>query len=204
MRSAKQVQASRANGAKSRGPNTPRGKEVSSQNALRHGLLSGSIVLEEESESRFQDLLDAYLEEFQPATASEMSLVENLAIARWKQFRVWGVQKCSIDRDMAVQHSRTAPPAFRAAYALQGRFDSAISPATAVRYETLYANQFNRTLRHLLQLQNRRFRPVRPDEPALSSGNTWKDARPDTTEIEEPNGAKLPHSTSPIPNEPEK
>ena len=44
-----QSAASRANGARSRGPVTPQGKRNSSRNGIRHGLLSKTITLQGES-----------------------------------------------------------------------------------------------------------------------------------------------------------
>ena len=76
MRSAKQIQASRANGALSKGPVTAQGKQVSSRNSFRHGLLVRTVVLEAKSEQRFRALLEAYVLEFQPSTAMEIFLVE--------------------------------------------------------------------------------------------------------------------------------
>jgi hypothetical protein len=64
-----QQNASRANGSKSRGATTPEGKLASSRNAITHGMLSTTIVLNGESADRFLGLLAALLEEFQPWSA---------------------------------------------------------------------------------------------------------------------------------------
>ena len=100
MRSIKQIQASRANGALSKGPVTTRGKQASSRNSTRHGLPVRTVVLEAESEQRFLALLEAYVLEFQPVTAAELSLVKTLTVAKWCQLRVWGVEKSSLDREL--------------------------------------------------------------------------------------------------------
>src|SRR5580698_5412731 len=98
----KQIEASRKNGARSRGPITEAGKQNSARNSTRHGLLAQTVVLDEESADRFLDLLTGYMDEHKPSTATQVSLVETMAAARWRQLRVWGAQKTSIDRDKRV------------------------------------------------------------------------------------------------------
>ncbi len=68
-RSAAQIAASRANGAKSRGPVTEEGKAASSRNSLRHGLLAKMVLIEGESEAAFRQLSEALHNAFAPASA---------------------------------------------------------------------------------------------------------------------------------------
>ncbi len=103
MSSQKQIQASRANGARSRGPVTPQGKQTSSRNNTRHGLLSGTVVLEGESEKRFIELLEAFMADHQPRSATELALVETMVVARWRLLRTWGLQKTALERRMALR-----------------------------------------------------------------------------------------------------
>src|SRR5580704_7413043 len=101
MRTPKQTEASRANGAKSKGPVTPQGKINSSRNSTRHGMFADTIVLEAEDREPFLQLLDELFEEHQPRTRTEVMLVETLAAARWRQDRIWGMQKVAFDYDVA-------------------------------------------------------------------------------------------------------
>ena len=103
MSTERQQNASRANGSKSRGPVTPEGKLASSQNAITHGMLATTIVLKGESTDRFLGLLAALLEEFQPQTPFEESLIENMAVARWRQMRIWGMEKAGMEHEMRRQ-----------------------------------------------------------------------------------------------------
>jgi len=73
----KQIEAARTNGAKSRGPITQTGKQNSARNSTRHGLLAQTVVLEEECVDRFLDLLVEYMDEYQPATATQVSPCRN-------------------------------------------------------------------------------------------------------------------------------
>jgi hypothetical protein len=134
MRSDKQIQASKTNGARSRGPVTPQGKRNSSRNSTRHGLLAQTVVLEEECADRFQDLLASFMNEYRPRTASQVALVETMAVTRWRQSRVWRAQKTSMDRDIAAQ-GRSAGRNSRALLALLGSPESVSHQETLLRYE---------------------------------------------------------------------
>jgi hypothetical protein len=57
MRTERQIQASRANGARSRGPVTAEGKRNSSRNAVKHGWLAETIVLKSELSDRFLEII---------------------------------------------------------------------------------------------------------------------------------------------------
>src|SRR5260370_24591669 len=103
MRTQKQIDASRSNGARSRGPVTERGKKFSARNSVRHGLLASTVVLQSESQERFLDLLKDFMDEFQPATAAQVTLIETMTVARWRQLRIWSSQKNAIDLDMSLQ-----------------------------------------------------------------------------------------------------
>ena len=176
MRSPKQIEASRINGAKSKGPITPQGKAISSRNGIREGLLARTVVLAEESEERFLALLEGYVQEFQPVIASEASLVEALTVAKWRQFRVWGVQKTGVDRDMAIQDPDFGPASVCAGFALRGSPDSICAPDLLHRYEVIYERQFARLYTRLSDLKSKnKSTPRTPYIPTFPSGQTFRD-----------------------------
>ncbi len=176
MRSEKQIQASRANGARSHGPVTPQGKFNAAHNATTHALLSSTIVLDDEAEDRFQALLDGFMEEFRPTTQAQMALVETMVAARWRQLRIWGAQKTALDRDIALQDPATGPTPVRVLFALRGSAESACPPELLLRYDVSFNNQFNRALNHLLALKARRTPSQSvPFFPLVTSGHTWKE-----------------------------
>ena len=73
--SSARAEASRRNGAKSRGPKTPEGKARSSQNALKHGLRGQKhMLLPGESAAEYQRLEAALLEELAPEGALQAVL----------------------------------------------------------------------------------------------------------------------------------
>jgi len=178
-----QIQASRATGARSCGPVTAQGKLNSSKNNTRHGLLARTIVMDSESLEGFEQLLDSYREEFDPQTATETSLVETMAIARWRYLRVCHMQRATLDIEMARQESSASAPPIRAVGVFRTLSDNSRALDLLLRYETAFERQFTRALRALLQLQSR---PGRGPDPDLDSpiSVTWVDpdwitAKPD-------------------------
>jgi len=161
MRSDKQIQASKTNGARSRGPITAQGKRNSARNSTRHGLLAQIVVLEEESADRFQELLAAFMDEYQPRTASQVSLVETMAVTRWRQLRVWQAQKTAMDFDVAHQDRSVGPKSVRALLALLGSRQSAFPQEVLLRYEIAFDRQFSRALTSLQALQSLPAAPTR-------------------------------------------
>ena len=83
-RSQAQAEASRVNGAKSRGPATAEGKERSRWNALRHGLAAEKVVVLGEDAAAFDAYRQAFFDDERPTGAIEESLVERLAVLNWR------------------------------------------------------------------------------------------------------------------------
>lgn len=137
--------AARANGAKSRGPVTPEGKAISSQNAIRHGLAANSLVLTSESEPRFREMLAAYTDKFQPQDAVECDLVEQMASAQWRLQRMWSTETALFDLTMDRQAAE-----------LEQQFEAPVDGATrlALAFEQL-AEQQPRSLPLLLRYEAR-------------------------------------------------
>src|SRR4051794_7908973 len=84
-----QVDASRANGALSRGPITPEGKARSALNGTRHGLRGSTFaLLPDEDPAEWAAHLAGYLARFRPADAAELACVERLAACDWREARL--------------------------------------------------------------------------------------------------------------------
>jgi hypothetical protein len=80
--------ASRANGAKSRGPKTPEGKARSARNALKHGMRAQQcIVLPGERASAFEAFEAALLAELAPEGALQAVLAQRVVAASWRLAR---------------------------------------------------------------------------------------------------------------------
>ena len=83
--SSARAEASRKNGAKSRGPKTAEGRARSAQNALKHGLRAEKyVVLADEDAAAFAALEAALTEELSPEGDLQSILVRRIARATWR------------------------------------------------------------------------------------------------------------------------
>jgi hypothetical protein len=178
MSSERRIQASRANGALSRGPVTSQGKLNSSRSSTRHGILAQTIVLDSESKTRFEELLASYITEFQPRTPAETNLVETMAIARWRHWRPWHIQRAGFDLEMARQETPEGSPPARAATVFRNLSDNSRSLDLLLRYETVFDRQFTRVLNALLKLQARPNRGDGATLPPEGVAATWDPESP--------------------------
>jgi hypothetical protein len=82
------AEASRRNGAKSKGPKTAEGKARSAQNALKHGLRAQKhIVLPGEDAAEFAALEAALIEELAPEGMLQSVLAQRVVAAVWRLAR---------------------------------------------------------------------------------------------------------------------
>lgn len=98
-RTGNQRQASRENGAKSRGPATPEGKERSARNATRHGLFSDSILLEPENRGEWNRMAEDLVARFHPADSVELSIIHDMAVTQWRKQRAWNIEAAILEAE---------------------------------------------------------------------------------------------------------
>ena len=90
--SIRKIEANRRNAQRSTGPTTLEGKARVARNALKHGLLARDVIIVagdgQESEVEFHQLLDELYEAHEPVGPTEQMLVQNMAVNRWRKWRV--------------------------------------------------------------------------------------------------------------------
>jgi hypothetical protein len=95
------AEASRQNGAKSRGPVTPAGKARAARNALKHGLRAEQhVVVEGESAEAFAAFEAALVTDLAPAGALQTLLAGRVARAAWRLERAERIEAELFARQM--------------------------------------------------------------------------------------------------------
>ena len=184
------------NGAKAAGTKSPQGIQTSAMNALRHGLTSKTLVLANESPEKFNQLLQTYIEKFQPQDGVEMNLVDEMVSARWRQQRVWMVQTAAMDLQMDKQveefarlpYPVTEPTRIAMAFLAMANQEKALE--LLMRYETNYSRMHDRAMKALFRLREEQ--NLRNDPKPILPGPQIASPRPvaDKVELKEAQEAK--------------
>ena len=165
MRSDKQNEASRTNGAKSNGPITAEGKAASYKNAERHNLCpTGHLVLlTNEDQDEFRQIQDDFIVRFYPVDGVELDLVHKLIAASWREKRITGMETALFELEMLRQKEEIEDeyleisPSARQALALFGTDDTKAAAALLFRYAATVRRAYADALKALKQLQGDRF-----------------------------------------------
>jgi hypothetical protein len=140
------AEASRRNGAKSRGPKTPEGKARSAMNALKHGLRAEKYVtLVDEQWDDFVKLEAALTLELAPEGPLQSLLVRRVARAAWRLMRADRLET----EVFAERHFPGGGPGL----ALIRDGNGTRSIETLLRYRGAAMAEFQRSLRMLKALQ---------------------------------------------------
>jgi hypothetical protein len=173
MRTDAQIQASRLNGAKSLGPVTAEGKLASSRNALKHGILAANVIIKGENEATFLEHTAVLYDEFQPATPFEESLIDTMAVARWRQERIWNIERntnnAQMDRETEQSPNLATDSGAINAAAFRSLGDQSRALDLILRYESRYDRQYLRAHKRFIEVRNARLKSDPPPNQPLPS-----------------------------------
>lgn len=156
MATQKQIEANRLNALKSTGPQSEEGKAASSRNALKHGVLSTRAVSEYEDGDEYQALLNQLVEELEPVSIIECTLVERIANLLWREKRLAAAEANKIT---SGNRFADAHPTYS-----HGR-DLALKDQHLIgRYQGMLGRQLREALQELRDEQERRLQLVEQDE----------------------------------------
>ena len=95
------IAASRANGAKSKGPSA--GKEISRRNSLKHGLTGNGVVTPEGDAEEIRARVDALTEDLKPMSVAGVLLIAQLATLSLRAERAAEQESAAIAKN--VRHA---------------------------------------------------------------------------------------------------
>ena len=186
MRTPKQIDAARLNGAKSRGPVTPDGKRISAANSAfstgprtpegkarsarnqeKRQLLADSVALPAERTEEFLELLHDYRQSLQPVGFIEERVVETIAVSDWYRRRYWclGMAKVAHATILQEQSSDDFTNALhqeiggiQTALAVSKLADTGRTLEFFRRCDSGYSREYRRARLELKELQTDRFK----------------------------------------------
>jgi len=150
------AQSSRINGAKSKGPTSESGKRTCSQNAVKHGMYTGRVVLSNESQEIYDRIKALYLECWQPVDLFEYEQVETLINCRWRIRRLEAVETATVHLTVLEQRAAVetklsnVDPRTEQALAYRVLADSDLMEKHS-RFEERLHRTFERALRNLFK-----------------------------------------------------
>jgi hypothetical protein len=194
MPSQKQIEASRANGARSHGPVTTEGKRRSSQNARKHGLLAQQIVVGEESHDDFENAMEEHIRILKPANSVELTIVENIVSAFWRTRRLWAIEARLMEQRIKDQRAGDDVDCLAGAFAA---LSASGELSLLERYEARLHRMYRRSIQNLQLLREIDC----PNEPGETEEPDLPNEPGETEEPDLPNEPDAP--AEPITEDPE-
>lgn len=162
MTSEKQIQANREN-AKLGGVKSEEGISVSRYNAVKHGLLSKEVLLQDEDEQSLLELGKRLRQELAPATELEALLVDRIVANMWRLRRALEVernamefQKAYKDLDLGVDFGLEKNVGFEEKQKMRRKTRDMITNSgieEIMRYETSIERSIYKALHELQRIQ---------------------------------------------------
>jgi hypothetical protein len=194
--SSRRAEAARRNGAQSRGPKTGERKLRSSQNSLKYGMHARTLVLPGESEEDYHQLRDEYLDHFAPSGPAEKHEVETLYNSEWRIRRMRRIEVAEVKYQMEKEGGKHNDLGVAIGYRLDLDEGGAGGVPSVYRYEPKLQGDYDRALRRILDLQERR--AGNPLLPAIENRQNEPKPLPfDLTADQWPLTADQPLTTAP-------
>lgn len=151
MSSQRRINASKRNGARSRGPKTEAGKRRSSENALRHGLLAKRVVLQTESQDDFDIVLQQHVAKLKPRDGVELGIIEEMVACHWRLHRAIGIETLMLDNAVEGQYDGDDDERLRKSWT---QINTGPGMQNVQRYQTMLHRMHRRALSNFLLLRD--------------------------------------------------
>ncbi|NGX40377.1 MAG: hypothetical protein KR126chlam4_00196 [Candidatus Anoxychlamydiales bacterium] len=144
MSSLLNIQANKNNALKSTGPQTKSGKEISSKNSLKHGILSKDLIIRDESPKELEIFKNNIYMSLQPKGSIEELLVEKIITSAWRLRRILQIENEQFQKNGYPKWEQLNQ-AFKG---YEGNFIKTLS-----RYEIMLERNFYKALHELQRIQ---------------------------------------------------
>jgi hypothetical protein len=195
------AEASRRNGAKSKGPKTAEGKARSAQNALKHGLRAERfVVVGDEDPREFAAFEAALLSELAPEGALQTLLAGRIVRAAWRLQRA-----DQIEAELFAREMQSPFGGGNLGLALIRDCNGARAFDTLLRYRGAAQAELSRSLRMLKALQAEARASAVPDQDAAERAQGAQPNEPEARAItgdSRVEAASIPASPVPDPATP--
>ena len=204
-----QHQASRRSGSKSKGPVRAQGKYHSSQSALRHGLTATKFtILANEDPAQYNEVMNSFIADYQPATKAELRLVERIANLDWRMERFTLIENCLFNMTIG-EHFDAIDTTFEhldgvswIVAAWRESHDLHTCLGLLVRYMGTLQHQYNSTIANFHKMEKRR--RDRKHDPDLDPDYNPPYEKPEFETLnKEPDGEEILHAIEEQPEQPE-
>jgi hypothetical protein len=101
MATERQIEANRKNALLSTGPKTEEGKAIVSGNAIKHGILTNRVFVQEKSQEEFERLREGFYFDFQPKGDLETFLLERVISCAWRLALITQVESEMYDAEFS-------------------------------------------------------------------------------------------------------
>ena len=117
MSSNAQIKANQQNALSSTGPTTEAGKQISSQNAAKHGFTGLSLIVTPAEKEAYDAHVQAYMDHYQPADHMHRQVVQQYADLHWSLHQIFVQQSntMSLMNAVATQLNAAGDPIATAA-----------------------------------------------------------------------------------------
>ena len=192
-----QIEASRRNGAKSKGPVTDEGKAISARNAQRHQIFATITTISGEARADYVQLSSQLYETWCPTDEHERILVDTMATCIWRRMRVLAMESVAFD----VQLEKAGVPAPAGIFETFNAFNSLAQESRAFQllhqYESRYLRAYERASRALLSYRKSKTQEELP-EPTPEPTPELDQAPTPESEIQNPKNEPKAAATQPL------
>ena len=146
MTTLKQIEANRKNAQKSTGPISGQGKAVIARNAIKHGILSMNVFIDEGEQKTYDNFCNEMFKNLKPHSVFENFLVDRIISTAWRLRRIVCIEAMKLERASKYSSGDSYTSVFVA--------KAADSMAVLSRYEQALEKTFYRALKELKSIQD--------------------------------------------------